>query len=289
MTIGKFDGVHLGHRRMINTAIQRAHSQGSTSAVLTFDPHPAVVLRPQEDVRLLNTLQDRISLIGQLAPDLLVIAPFTRETMSTPASEYMQQLCDVLPLRELWVGEGFALGRKREGDIDRLREIGQELGYSVGKVEPVQWKGARVSSSRVREMLGSGEVAGVQELLGRPYSLRGVVVEGDKRGRTIGFPTANLAVDQQLALPADGVYASLVNLGDEVLPAVTNVGVRPTFGTLQRTVEAHLLDWSGDMYGQPVGLSFLHFLRGEQKFSGIEELQAQIAHDAEQARRLLGV
>jgi riboflavin kinase/FMN adenylyltransferase len=290
LTIGKFDGVHLGHRRLIGTAVERARSQGLACAVLTFDPHPDVVLHPDKDVRLLTTLEERRRLIGTLGADFLLIAPFNRETMSTPAYDYMHQLCNIMPLRELWVGEGFALGRKREGTVPRLAEIGRDLGYTVGAVEPVMLGGERVNSSRVRRLLLEGAVADVEPLLGRPFSFCGEVVEGDRRGRTIGFPTANLRTDARQVLPADGVYACAVHAGGaggEAVPAVTNIGVRPTFDGLRHMVEAHLLDWSGDLYGQTLRLDFFHYLRGERKFNGIEELTAQIRYDAEQARSLL--
>jgi riboflavin kinase/FMN adenylyltransferase len=279
--------VHLGHQHLIRTTIERARVIGACSAVMMFDPHPALVLRPHSDVRLLTTLEERVELITALEPDMLIIAPFNQETMSTPAYDYMQQLCAVLPLRELRVGEGFALGRKREGDVPRLREIGHELGYSVTTVAAVEVAGEAVHSSRVRRLLEEGNVAEVEPLLGRPFVVQATVTEGDKRGRTIGFPTANLALDAIRALPANGVYACYVYLGDHSLPAVTNVGVRPTFEGTHRTVETHLLDWSGDLYGQTLRMAFVYRLRGERKFSGIDELKAQIAHDAEQARQLL--
>lgn len=287
LTIGKFDGVHLGHQRLIDTAVERARSRGFASAVMTFDPHPDRVIRPDNPLRLLTTLDERGPLIAALGVDVLIVAPFTRETMATPAFDYMRQICTALPLGELWVGEGFALGRKREGDVPRLSEIGHDLGYTVGTVAAVHLNGEPVNSSRIRRLLAEGAVAETVPLLGRPFALTGTVEEGDRRGRTIGFPTANLAIDESHALPADGVYACYVFVRDTALPAVTNIGVRPTFGSLRRTVEAHLLDWSGDLYGQVVRLAFVHHLRGERKFNGIDDLRAQITHDAQQARTLL--
>ncbi len=288
LTMGRFDGVHLGHQLLIRTAIEQAGFLGFTSAVLTWDPHPNAVIRPDQPLHLLTSLEERIELIAALGPELLIVAPFTRETMSTSAADYMRQVCMALPLRELWVGDDFAMGRGREGDIPRLMEIGRDLGYAVGTVAKAVVQGVPVSSSLVRQLLREGDVAGVVPLLGRPFSLRGIVVEGDRRGRTIGFPTANLAIDPVHVMPADGVYAGYVYLDDTTpLPAVTNVGLRPTFDGLHRTVEAHLLDWSGDLYGQSLRLNFLHRLRGEQKFNGIAELIAQISRDADHARSLL--
>lgn len=287
MTIGKFDGVHLGHQRLVCATVERAQTLGYLSAVLTFEPHPDVVLRPERELYVLTNLEERSELIAALNPDLLIVAPFTRETMSTPPDTYMRQICTALPLRELYVGTDFALGRKREGDVARLRAIGQELGYTVTTVDPVKIGKTTVSASRVRQLLYAGDVQGVVPLLGRPFWVRGEVIVGDRRGRTIGYPTANLAIAPMHALPSDGVYACYAYITDKPLPAVTNVGTRPTFDGTRRTVEAHLLDWSGDLYGQYLRLEFLHHLRGEQKFSSVAELMSQIGRDADRARNLL--
>ncbi|HMQ30472.1 MAG TPA: bifunctional riboflavin kinase/FAD synthetase [Chloroflexaceae bacterium] len=287
LTMGKFDGVHLGHRRLIETAVERARALGLASAVLTWEPHPNAVIRPGQPLQLLTSPDEKIELIGRLGPDLLIVAPFTAETMATSAESYMRQIVAAVPLRELWVGEGFAMGKGRAGDVPALMTIGTELGFAVGAVSQVLVGGQPVSASRVRELLRAGDVEGAAPLLGRPFGLRGLVVEGDRRGRTIGFPTANLQVPEVHVLPADGVYACHVALGGERLPAVTNVGVRPTFDGVRRTVEAHLLDWDGDLYGRTIGVEFLHRLRGEQKFAGVEALVAQIRRDADRARELL--
>lgn len=287
LTMGKFDGVHLGHRRLIETTIERARTLGLASAVLTWEPHPNAVIRPGQPLQLLTSLEEKSELIARLGPDLLIIAPFTRETMATSAENYMAQIVAAVPLRELWVGEDFAMGKGRAGDVPSLMEIGTRLGFAVGAVSKVTAGGELASASRVRELLRAGDVEGAVALLGRPFGLRGIVVEGDKRGRTIGFPTANLRIAEVHVLPADGVYACRVYLDGEGLPAVTNIGVRPTFDGLRRTVEAHLLDWSGDLYGQSIRVEFLSRLRGEQKFAGIEALVAQIRRDADRARELL--
>jgi riboflavin kinase/FMN adenylyltransferase len=285
--MGKFDGVHLGHRRLVETTVERARSLGLASAVLTWEPHPNAVIRPDQPLQLLTSLEEKIELIGRLGPDLLIVAPFTTTTMATSAETYMRQIVAATPLRELWVGEDFAMGKGRAGDVPNLMAIGVELGFAVGAVSKVIVAGHPVSASRVRELLRAGEVAEAEPLLGRPFGLRGLVVQGDQRGRTIGFPTANLQIAAIHVLPADGVYACRVYLNGEGLPAVTNIGVRPTFDGLRRTVEAHLLDWSGDLYGQSIRIEFIRRLRGEQKFAGIEALVAQIRRDADQARELL--
>lgn len=287
LTMGKFDGVHLGHRRLIETAVERARALGLASAVLTWEPHPNAVIRPGQPLQLLTSLDEKIELIGRLGPDLLVVAPFTAQTMATSAEAYMREIVAAVPLRELWVGESFAMGKGRAGDVPALMTIGAELGFAVGAVRQVSVGGQPVSASRVRELLRAGEVEGAVALLGRPFGLRGLVVEGDRRGRTIGFPTANMQIPAVHVLPADGVYACRVELDGERLPAVTNVGVRPTFEGARRTVEAHLLDWEGDLYGRTIGVEFLHRLRGEQKFAGVEALVAQIRRDADRARGLL--
>jgi riboflavin kinase/FMN adenylyltransferase len=285
--MGKFDGLHLGHRQLIGTALSRAHELGFLSAVLTWEPHPNLVLRPDQPPQLLTSLEEKIELIAALGPDLLIVAPFTEETKSTGAEAYMAQIRAALPLRELWVGEDFAMGRRRAGDVPSLMAIGRDLGFAVGAVAKVLVGGQPVSASRVRDLLAAGDVVGAAALLDRPFSMRGAVVEGDKRGRVIGFPTANMQIRPNHVLPADGVYACRVSVDGANLPAVTNVGVRPTFDGLRRTVEAHLLDWSGDLYGKSLLLEFFQRLRGEQKFSGIDALIAQIRSDADAAREML--
>lgn len=287
LTMGKFDGLHLGHRQLIATTIERAKTLGMVSAVLTWEPHPNAVIRPDQPLHLLSNLEEKIDLIGQLNPDMLFVVPFTRTTMATDAAAYLGQIAATIPLRELWVGEDFAMGRGRSGDVASLMLIGTHLGFAVGAVSKVIAEGAPVSASRVRELLRAGSVEAVIPLLGRPFGLRGTVVQGDQRGRTIGFPTANLQIAPEHVVSADGVYAGYVNLDNVQHPAVTNIGVRPTFDGLRRTVEAHLLAWSGDLYGRSIYVTFTHRLRGEQKFDGIAALVAQIQRDADQARALL--
>ncbi|NJN19270.1 MAG: bifunctional riboflavin kinase/FAD synthetase [Oscillochloris sp.] len=287
LTMGKFDGVHLGHRRLINTAVERAAALHMQSAVLTWEPHPSVVLRPDAPVQRLTSIEEKIELIAALGADMLIVAPFTAATKATGADAYMRQITAAVPLRELWVGEDFAMGRGRSGDVTSLIAIGRDLGFTVGAVRKVLFDGQDVSASRVRELLWAADTAAAAQLLGRPFGLRGTVVQGDQRGRTIGFPTANLALAENHLLPANGVYACRVDLGDSYVPAVTNIGVRPTFDGLRRTVEAHLLDWDGDLYGHSIRVDLIQPLRGERKFNGIEELVAQIGRDVAAARQVL--
>lgn len=287
LTIGVFDGVHRGHQQLIDAAVARAASLGVQSAVLTFDPHPDIIINPNRQRLHLSTLDQRMALIAQLGADVLVVLPFSEATKNLGAQEFMAQICGALALRELWVGYDFALGRRREGDVARLRAIGIELGYTVHSVAPLLLDNAPVSSSRIRAALAAGEVALAAGLLGRPFGVAGPVVQGDQRGRTIGFPTANVALDANQMLPIDGVYVCRAYLRDESFGAVTNVGVRPTFGGLRRTVETYILDFAGDIYGETLQVEFLHRLRGEQKFSGVGELVAQIGVDTAAARAWL--
>jgi riboflavin kinase/FMN adenylyltransferase len=286
LTIGVFDGVHLGHQRLITTAIERAASLGCASAVITFDPHPNAVIQPDNPLPLLTSIEERSKLIEALGADILVVAPFNRDVMSTPAVDYMRQIKHALPLQELWIGYDFALGRRREGNFSRLTEIGHELGYTVGTVARVLIGDQPISSTRVRETLQAGQVAEIVPLLGRFYGLEGTIVQGHQRGRTIGFPTANFSIPENHMLPADGVYACMVSVGDRRYKAVTNIGNRPTFDGIKRSVEAHLLDFEGDLYGKRLGLEFIDRIRDEQRFAGIEALIAQIGKDVETGRAL---
>lgn len=286
LTIGVFDGVHLGHQRLIRTAVERAASLGYASAVITFDPHPNTVIQPDIPLSLLSSIEERSKLIEDLGADILVVAPFNREVMSTPAADYMRQIKHALPLKELWIGHDFALGRRREGNFTKLSEIGQELGYTVGTVARVLIGDQVISSSRIREALQAGQVADVVPLLGRFYWLEGKIIKGDQRGRTIGFPTANFSIAENHILPADGVYACYVTVDGQRYQAVTNIGKRPTFDGLKRTVEAHLLDFEGDLYDKVLRLECIDRIRNEQRFAGIDALIAQIRKDVETAREI---
>jgi riboflavin kinase/FMN adenylyltransferase len=288
LTIGKFNGMHLGHHYLLTEVVARAEQLGGQSVALTFDPHPTLVLQPQHERVYLAAAEERLHLLAATGIDHLIVLRFDRGLAGLTADQFMAWITDHVNLRELWVGPDFRLGRRAHGTVDVLAELGTRLGYSVHPIAPLVIDGAAVSATRVRELLQAGNVSAVPRLLGRSFTLAGLVVRGDQRGRTIGFPTANIAIGEHDVLPADGVYACRVELpGDVQQNAVTNVGVRPTFGVLNRTVETHLLDWSGDLYGQVLRVMFLERLRGEQKFSGIEELKAQIVRDADRAREVL--
>ena len=287
LTIGVFDGVHLGHRHLIGSAVQRAQTLGWQSAVLTFDPHPNAVIRPDRQQHYLASLEERIEQIASIGVDLLIVLPFNRDVMALTAHEFMVRVCRAIALRELWIGHDFALGRGREGNLARLRDIGHELGYSAHPVEPFLLDGAPVSSTRIRTALREGDLLDAARLLGHPFGLRGVVAEGARRGRTIGFPTANLSVDPQQMLPADGVYVCRAQVAGQTYGAVTNVGMRPTFAGTHRTVETYLLDFIDEIYGEMLRLDFLHRLRGERKFDGVAALVGQITSDVAAARQWL--
>lgn len=289
LTIGKFNGMHLGHQHLLRQVVARAHDLDAQSAALTFEPHPTLLLQSDIERVYLAPEAERLRLLEASGIDQLIVLTFDHQLMRLTAEQFMEQLCAHVRLRELWIGPDFRLGHKAQGTIDVLRELGQKLNFTVQPIAPLHVDGAPISATRIRTLLQAGQVGAIPPLLGRPFALVGDVVKGDQRGRTIGFPTANVAVGPHYLLPADGVYACHVTLPDDVeYPAVTNVGVRPTFGLLNRTVEAHLLDWSGDLYGQIVRVAFAERIRGEQKFSGIDELKAQIGRDAQRARELLG-
>lgn len=301
ITIGNFDGIHLGHQMLLRTLQHLSHSSQSGSdpaltAILTFDPHPLTVLKPEIGHHILTTPEERLELASELGIDVGIIQPFTRELAALKPREFMGLLKQHLGLAGLVVGPDFALGRNRSGNLDRLRAIGEELGYSLTVVQPVSTGDEEVRSFRIRQLLTEGQVAHAARLLGRNYRVAGVVVEGDKRGRQIGIHTANLQLSPpDRLLPADGVYATRTWLGkphkSEVYASVTNIGVRPTVDGTHHTVETHLLDFprqgqSGNLYGAELTIEFLAHLRGEKRFASLDELVAQIHQDIEKAREI---
>lgn len=308
LTIGVFDGVHLGHKHLIGQVVRRAKETGCLSAVITFHPHPLAVLQPGWELPALTTPQERQELLQRLKVDIIATLPFTKELAQLSAREFMGLVHQHLNVRELWVGPDFALGRGREGTIPRLQEIGQEMGFTVHTVPPFVLDGQVVSSTRIRSLLAQGDVAEAGRLLGRCVSFQGEVIRGARRGHTLGFPTANLAAEPGRALPADGIYVAHVAISprsktpgaaDEetaaepstdnsgFLPAVVNVGTRPTFNNGQRLVEAYILDFNGDIYGQTLSVHFVQRLRGEMRFPSVEALVEQIRQDVSQARNIL--
>lgn len=287
LALGSFDGVHRGHQVILRKMVNDARISGVRSAVLTFFPHPKRVIQRLPSQYYINTLEDRLSLLAGRGVDLVIAHPFNDEVRKLRAADFVDQLRDYLDMRQIW-GGSFSFGHDREGNRDFLRLLGPKKGFSVQLVDSMEsWNGALVSSSRIRSSLAAGDINDVNGCLGRPFSLEGIVVKGDQRGRTIGFPTANLAVWDELLLPANGVYAAHVALGDKQYEAATNVGVRPTVNGRERLVEAHLLDFNGDLYGQTIRLEFSSFIRPEQKFSGLPALKAQIEADVLEVKRRL--
>lgn len=287
LTIGVFDGVHLGHQHLIKTVVKRAAMLDYQSAVLTFDPHPDIILHPGREHAYLTNLEERSSLIEALGVDLLIVLPFTHELMAWTAQEFMIRLCGAVAVRELWAGPDLAVGKRREGDLKRLTEIGQTLGYSTHAIDTFLLSGQQVRSTRIRELLRAGDIEAAAVLLDRIFEMRGEVIEGDKRGRTIGFPTANIRIDPQHILPGDGVYVCYAIIHGERCGAVTNIGLRPTFGGKLRRFESYILDFSGDLYGEQLRIQFLRRLRGEMKYNSVSELVHQITDDVAVTRAYL--
>ena len=287
ITIGVFDGVHLGHRHLIRKLIQRAAEGNFLSGVVTFNSNPKAVLSPRTKLARLTTLEERASLLKSLGVDLVIPITFTTEVAALSAREFVLYLKKYLKLRGLVVGPNFALGRGREGNAATLQSLGQELGFTVEVVKPLMTENTLVSSTAVREALARGDMKTTTKLLGRYFSLRGPVGGGAERGHVLGFPTANIQVEPEQALPEDGVYATLAHVEDKVYQSVTNIGVKPTFGKGERTVEVHILDFTGDLYGRKLTIELVERLRAEVKFVGPEELAAQIKKDVEQAKTVL--
>ncbi len=287
VTLGNFDGIHLGHQALIKNAVDDAKRLGIGSAVLTFEPHPLRLLAPERAPKMLLTHKDKMQLLQSLGVDCVVIQQFDRFFAAISAEQFVgQYLVGRLRAKKVWAGKDLRFGQGRAGDIDKLRTWGAHWGFEVGIVEPVLVCGERVSSSRIRELIGAGEVAAVQPMLARYFFLSGKVVSGHRRGRELGFPTANIASRAEI-VPRDGIYATLFHLGDKALPSVTSVGLNPTFGAGQRTVESYILNFAREIYSESVKLSFVSRLRDEKKFATVQALIEQIHVDVAQAAAIL--
>ncbi len=300
LTIGNFDGVHLGHQAILNAVKSKAQALGGPSCVFTFRPHPQEVLRPGNRVKLLTTYDEKVEILGSMGLDVVVEQLFSQEFFTLTAREFFERvIIKAFQARALFVGHDFAFGRNRDGNIATLKSWCAEKGVHLEVIQPFLMGTETVSSSAIREKLTQGDVAGAARLLGRPFFYRGSVVKGDQRGRLLGFPTANLKLEQKLALP-HGVYATTAVLkkGDQLkkIPSVTNVGVRPTFhpelSDLPVLIETHLILKEGefpDLYGETLEVQFESRFREERKFGSFEELKAQIQSDREQAKRYFNV
>lgn len=287
LTVGVFDGVHLGHQYLIKKLTQQAATRNLLSVVITFNSHPQNVLSPQTKLARLTTVEERTRLLRGLGVEHVVPLNFSTEVAALSAREFVSLLQMNLRMRGLIIGPDFTLGRGREGDATVLQTLGQELGFTVEVVEPLISGGSLVSSTAIREALSQGNMRATSKFLGRYFRLSGPVIGGMERGHGLGFPTANIGVDSDQALPIDGVYATLGYVGDKVYKSVTNIGIRPTFGDGQRTIEVFLIDFAGDIYGEKLAVELVERLRGEMRFADAKELSAQIGRDVEQARSIL--
>ncbi|MCP4903643.1 MAG: bifunctional riboflavin kinase/FAD synthetase [bacterium] len=292
LTIGNFDGVHRGHQAILDLVIERAHALEGESVLYTFEPHPRRVLQPDVDLRLLDTFEQKVETLEALGLDAVIAEPFDLAFAKITPEVFVEQLIheQIRPV-EVFVGYDFHFGRDREGSMRLLTDRGPHLGFSVTVVPEVSVEGRDVNSTRIRELLAAGEVEEAAALLGRPFCARGEVAVGDRRGRKIGFPTANLAPKTEI-LPAPGVYFGRIRCvrgggewASKTLPVVTNVGYRPTFRDGRDLVaEAHVIDFSGDLYGAEIDLTFEGRLRGERRFKSVDTLREQIARDVDEAR-----
>ena len=284
LTLGVFDGLHLGHRRIIQTVVERAKALNAVSTAITFDPHPRAVLHPESTPPLLQTLDQRLAALEFLGIEQTIVIRFNREFAAIAAEDFLRDtIYDRLQAREVYLGKGFAFGKGRAGNIELLRKISAELGFFADEVPEVQLHGARVSSSKIRELLAAGRINPARRMLGRPYGVEGKIIRGNRRGHTLGFPTANLQ-PQNRVIPRTGVYVTATLTGDTWRRSITNIGVRPTFGgDAEPSVETYIFDFDGDLYGNVLRVRFLHRLRDERKFSGIDELKAQIEKDSQRA------
>jgi riboflavin kinase/FMN adenylyltransferase len=285
VTVGVFDGVHLGHCSLIERLRAEAAARGLASAVVTLHPAPVQVLRPAVRIAYLTSLEERVELLRATGVDAVAPLTFTSEVADLSALDFVSLLHQALGMRYLLMGPDNAFGRGREGTPDRLREIGEDVGFEVGVLErPLAGGEGRVSATAVRDALAAGDMEGAAQLLGRPFALRGPVVRGNERGRGLGFPTANIAVTPDRAIPAYGVYVTRAEVAGRAHAAATNIGVNPTFGDERPSVETYILDFEGDLYGRELRVEVLHRLRGEVRFDSVDALKAAIAADVQAAR-----
>jgi len=291
LAVGVFDGVHRGHQEIINRLVLGAHADGAPAVILTFDPHPGKFFRKGDEIKLLSLPGERARLLGNLGVDVVITHPFDMDVANTTALDFMKNLKERLGLKHLVLGYDSTLGKDREGNAARLTEIGSELGYTVETVSALGDESGVISSTEIRKLISLGNVAEAAHLMGHPYLLQGLVAHGDQRGRTIGFPTANLDYASEKVIPAGGIYACWSYVGDKRYKAAINIGTNPTFTPDKKTmnIEAYLLDFNHDIYGEILELEFVERLRDELKFDSVDALIKQIEQDVGQTRKLLGM
>ena len=287
VAIGVFDGVHVGHQSLIRQTAARAKQQGGKALAATFDPLPIQALAPGAPPSALSDVEERARLLHAAGADDVVVFHFTKQFATLTADEFIRRLAEAGAVRQIFVGEDFQFGHERGGNVKTLAVAGPKNGFEVVVAPPVKFVGEIVSSTRIRNALLAGDVETAARLLGRPYSVRGTVVHGDKRGRALGFPTMNLAVPRERLLPRDGIYAMWATVNGQRVPAAASLGVRPTFGGGDRVLEAFLLDWEGDAYGDRIEAAFVKRLRDELRFASAAELSEQIGRDVEATREAL--
>lgn len=288
LTIGVFDGVHRGHRHLIDALVEEARESGLLAGVVTFKNHPVTVLRPGTHVRFLTDIAERTRLLKELGADFVAAVEFDSTLASLSSRDFLSVLASELRMRKLVVGPDFAMGRDRDGSVETLPRITSELGSEFKSVDLVTDPSGTVKSTAIRKQISEGEVSGAAKMLGRNFSITGEVGSGLKRGRELGFPTANLEVDPDLIIPGDGIYATWAHLQTGTHMAATSIGLRPTFDDGEnRTIEAFLLDFSGDIYNQTLRLEFVQRLRGEEKYDTVEALMVQIDRDVQDTRSAL--
>jgi riboflavin kinase / FMN adenylyltransferase len=289
VTVGVFDGVHLGHQQLIARAVRRGEERGLPAVLVTFDPHPAELIRPGSHPARLTSLRRRAELVAALGVEAFCVLPFTVELSRQPADEFAHEvLVERLHAADVVVGANFTFGHRAAGDVAMLTELGRRFGFGVEGLALISDDGVTFSSTYIRACIDAGDVTAAAAALGRPHRVEGVVVHGDHRGRELGFPTANIATPPYTALPADGVYAGRFAIGGRLLPTAISVGTNPTFSGRERTIEAYVLDVDESFYGFDVAVDFEHRLRGQERYDGVEALVAQMHRDVERTRALLG-
>jgi riboflavin kinase/FMN adenylyltransferase len=287
LTIGVFDGVHAGHRYLLERLQQRAAERNLLSGVVTFNPHPQSVLHPADQLPWLSNLEDRVTTLQQLGVNIVAVLTFTPKVAQLSARDFMSLLKKYLRMRGIIVGPDFVLGRSGEGNISLLRSLGNEMQFSVEVVPPYTINGEVVSSTLIRQALIQGDMKRVEKLMGYHFYLKGNVITSNERGRVLGFPTANLEIKPQQALPDNGIYATITQVDGQAFASATNIGVRPTFGEGKRMVETHLLRYKGNLYGKEIKVEFVQKLRDEKRFASSQELKTQIEKDIGEVQALL--